>query len=339
MENQLTHTIIKLAVENGIRYIQDNPKRGVRNLLDLGEYFASGRFQKSFFELVHQMLTNENSRYYIIIENLVKNINHETLTNIGINIGYNSFTYGANIIRENENKYGINIPWLLTFDFKEIKNDHLTADEISHIIKCGKGFGIYSYMFFIEKNDILMDLYPVMVNNDDSAFIIVISPSIINEEFTKKISNIHNLCLLVSIDDINKSDRNNISLLRKYKCLFGGCFYYDNSNYINVINDRIPSKVLSIDSNLLIMIRKPNCSEKIIKNTYDYIYKSRFNLNNPVFMMDFYGDIKLINEIISDKSCFLAIDNVGQICNYNLENKTKYNIHTSSLKDIFKVEN
>ncbi len=53
MDNyELTYAIITSAVENGIRYIQDNPKRGVRNLLDLGEYFAKGRFQKDFFELV-----------------------------------------------------------------------------------------------------------------------------------------------------------------------------------------------------------------------------------------------------------------------------------------------
>lgn len=340
MNNKLTYTIIKLAVENGIRYINDNPKRGVRNLLDLGEYFASGRFQKSFFNLAHEMLNNENSCYYEIVENIVKKTNPHTLSNFGINIGYNSFAYGASIIREHSKNNGLNIPWLLTLNFKDINENHLTDFEISDLIKCGKSLGIYSYMFLLNKNDIILELEPVMENNNDCAFIAVVSPLDINEQFVKKISNLPNICLLVTIDDIKKPDFiNSMGLLRKYNCLFGGCFYYDDSNYLNIMNGTVSDKIISADCNLAVMIRKPNCGEEIAANTYDYIYKSRFKINSPVFMMDFYGDTTLINKIISDKSCFLSIDGIGQISVSNLENKTNFNIRTNSMEEILKSTN
>ena len=101
-KHKYMYTLIESAMGNGIRYIEDNPQRGIRNLLDLGEYFASGRFQKSFFDIAHEMLNNENSFYYYKIGDLVRNTNHRTLANFGINLGYNSFTYGASKIREYE---------------------------------------------------------------------------------------------------------------------------------------------------------------------------------------------------------------------------------------------
>lgn len=335
MDNyKLTHTIIKIAVENGIRYIQDNPKRGVRNLLDLGEYFASGCFQKSFFNLAHEMLNNEDSSYYTIIENAVKNINHDILTNFGINMGYNSFTYGAKIIRENEKTQGYKIPWVLVLDFREKNVNHLAEEEISDLINQGKNFGIYSYIILINKNNILIDLSSIIKNNGDCAFIVTLNPEIINEEYAKEISNISNLCLLINLDDLDEH-MSNIDLLKKYKCLYGGYFYYDCNTYSYITNGVISDKILSMNSNFGVMIGKQNCSHETAIDADDYIFDSRYN-NSPVFILDFYEDIDRVNKIISDKACFLSIDSIGQVNFDELENKTEYNIRTNSLKEILK---
>lgn len=339
--NKYIRTMIKPAAENGIRYIEDNSKRGIRNLLDLGEYFAHGKFQKSFFDLAHEMLSNENSFYYDIFENLVKNTNHNTLTTFGINMGYNSFTYGASIIREHEKNHNYNVPWIITLNFKEKKekdeNENLlNNDEIIEFIESGKGLGIYTYVILLESNDILDELTPVIKNNEDCAFVIVIHPNIITEEKVKNISQFPNLCVLVLIDDIESQDLNNISLLRAYKCLYGGCFYYDDKNFTDIKSGKFSNKLHSINTDFVVLIKKHGCNEEIADKIYDYMFKSRFDADTTVFMIDFYGDIRRIDNIISDDPCFLSIDQVGQISITNLENKTKYNIRTSSLEDILR---
>lgn len=340
-KSKYIRAIIKPAVENGIRYIEDNSKRGIRNLLDLGEYFARGKFQKSFFDLAHEMLNNENSFYYDIFDNLVKNTNHNTLTTFGIDMGYNSFTYGANIIRKHEKKYNYDVPWLITFDFtdkheKENKN-LLCSDEIINLIKSGKNIGIYSYIILLEKNDILNELIPIIKNNDDCAFVIVIHPSIITEEKVINIKELPNLCVLVIIDEETEpQDLNNISLLRTHKCLYGGCFYYDDNNFADIESGKFSNKIHSINADFALAIKSQDCNEEIAENVCDYMYKSRFNDDTHVFMIDFYGDIKRIDNIISDSPCFLSIDSLGQISVTNLENKTKYNIRTNSLEEILK---
>lgn len=334
MDNyKLTRAIIKTAVEKGIRYIQDNPKRGVRNLLDLGEYFASGRFQKSFFDLAHEMLDNQDSCYYTMIENAVNNINHDTLTNFGINIGYNSFTYGAGIIRDKEKALDCKIPWVLVFDFRKKVENHLTKEKIFDLINQGKNLGIYSYIILIDKNDIMIDLSSIIKDNDDCAFIVFLSPEIINEEFSEKISNITNLCLLVNIDELDEH-RSNVELLKNYKCMYGGYFCYDCGTYSYITDGAVSYKILSMNSNFAVMIGKQNIQQPAA-DADTYIFDSRYN-NSPVFIMDFYEDIDRVNKIISDIVFFLSIDSMGQVYFDDLDNKTKLNIGTSSLKEILK---
>lgn len=338
MDNyQLTHTIIQIAVENGIQYIRDNPKRGVRNLLDLGEYFATGRFQKYFFNLAHEILYNENSLYYDIIESLVKNTDHKILTSYGINMGFNSFTYGAGIIREKEKKYGYNIPWTIIFNFAEKTKNHLTGAEVSNIISSGKDIGIYSYMFILSNNNLLNNLYDVFKKNNDCAFTLFIDTKLIDEATAKNISSMQNICILMSVDDLKSS--NNITaekfnMLKKYKCLYGGYYFYDDNNAENISDGTVSHILQSLNLNFAVCIRKSGCSDIIAKGIYDYIYNTRVKINAPVFLIDLYGDCTRIDKIISVESCFLSINSYGQICVSDIFNKTQYNIRNKSLEYI-----
>lgn len=338
MENyKLIHTIIKTAVETGIRYIEDNPKRGVRNLLDLGEYFASSLSQKNFFNLAHDLLKNEDSYYYDIIDSLVQDTSHRTLTDYGINVGYNSLIYGGNIIREYEKEHGFIIPWSIVFNFEKKNSNSLTNTEILNIISSGKTIGIYSYMILLDKNNIFDTLYDVFEKNDDCAFTIFIDPGIINEEIVKKISCVSNICILVSIDGCEKSNGSKsekFELLGKYKCLYGGYYCYDGSNAINISNGTIVGKLLSLNLSFAFFMRKNNCSNTVAEKTSDFIYKARTEINSPVFLIDFYGDHARIGKIISVESCFLSIDIDGQICVSDIFSKTEYNIRNDSLENI-----
>ncbi len=340
MENyKLIHAIIKTAVENGIRYIEDNPKRGLRNLLDLGEYFASGRFQKVFFDLAHEILNNEDSCYYDIIENLVKNTNHKILTTYGINMGYNSFTYGANIIREYEKNNAYNVPWTIVFNFEEESGENLTSQEISGIIKSGKNMGIYSYMILLDKNNILDMLYDIFDKNDDCAFTLFIAPDIISEETIAKIENASNICILVLIDNLDNSTEDmteRLNIMRRHKCLYGGYCYYDDSNAEGITSGAAESELLTLNLNFAVFIKKHGCSKQTAEDVFNYILKTRIKINSPVFMIDFYEDQEYIDRIISEEPCFLSINGAGRICVPNVENETEYNVRCASLKDVLK---
>lgn len=74
--------MIEAAVDRGIREMQEDPKRSVRKLADLGRQFSRGRFQKNFFDLSQTLLQDDNSPYYTILSRLTRETNHETLKKI-----------------------------------------------------------------------------------------------------------------------------------------------------------------------------------------------------------------------------------------------------------------
>lgn len=99
MTNRMTRSLIEQLVRGKLKDLKESPERTTRNLVDMALLFSNGRFQKQFFEIAQEMLHNESSPYYQLIYQMVSNIDTERLLTFGMNVGYNSFTYGAKIIR------------------------------------------------------------------------------------------------------------------------------------------------------------------------------------------------------------------------------------------------
>ena len=57
----LTRTITESVVDRCIREIEEDPKRSVRKLVDLGRQLARGRFQRQYLDLTQKMLEDEES--------------------------------------------------------------------------------------------------------------------------------------------------------------------------------------------------------------------------------------------------------------------------------------
>jgi len=72
MEKSMARMLVETVVKKALKSIQDDPERGIRNLVDMGLQFSEGRFQKNFFTVAQTMLQNENSAYYSLVRNMVK---------------------------------------------------------------------------------------------------------------------------------------------------------------------------------------------------------------------------------------------------------------------------
>lgn len=90
--------------------IKKDPKRAIRKLVDIGQETAGGRLQQKFMAMAQQLLKKDDSPYYLLIQNTIKQVDEERLLTFGMNLGWNSFTQGAKQIRSNEEKLGFNIP-------------------------------------------------------------------------------------------------------------------------------------------------------------------------------------------------------------------------------------
>ena len=119
MENSMSRILIETTVRQTLKGLQDDPKRSIRNVVDMALHFSDGRFQSRFFRTAQTMLEHEDSAYYVLVEDAANHIDQEHLVTFGMNLGYNSCTWGAQRIRTNEAQLGFNIPWTVLFLMEE----------------------------------------------------------------------------------------------------------------------------------------------------------------------------------------------------------------------------
>ena len=143
--DKITKALIRTTIKKALADVQRDPKRSVRNLVDLGLNFADGSNQQYFLQITQSYLSSDNSAYFRLAENIVNEIDHEKLAAYGINFGYNGCTYGARKIRENQARLGCHIPFLLAFNVSSAP-DALTVEDISKTIRQGMELGIYIYV-------------------------------------------------------------------------------------------------------------------------------------------------------------------------------------------------
>lgn len=334
MHHQISRIMIESAIDKGLSDLQIDLKRSVRNLVDLGDYFAKGRFQKDFFRISQQILSNNNSPYYELIDNIVNNVDHSILKKFGINLGLNSWTNGAQRIREFKKENQFNIPWTIIFDFHEQYKNPLNISEIIDIIKQGKEMGIYTYLFFSNNDPISLNkILEVCKQNLDCAFIIYTYAELVTKSLSEKIKKCGNVIISIQIDkiylDAEFSDR--IDLLHKEKCLFGVHFYFDSNNANSILDNSLIKQIVKLNCIFLFLIKTENCEQKTEQAIKSYSRDSKTNLKSPIFLIDFFEDISHVGNNISENSCLLKILGDGTVLALEKNSYTKSQIRKSSL--------
>lgn len=301
MQEKISRIMLETAIDKGLQEIKTKSKRGIRNLVDLGDHFAKGRFQKDFYNIAHKMLANENSPYYQLIFDTVKNVDHNILKTFGINIGYNSWTYGAEKIREYEKENSCCVPWTLIFDFRNSNDNTLHPSNISKIISDKKNIGLYSYIFFLNNRDDLKTLISLFKLNPECAFIIFVDPIALDEDCIKNIRTIGNVVISINLEEKNQTFYSQVELLKKNKLLFGIHSKYNDENAKIILNDSWIKYVIDLNCTFAFLIRSDKCNNENIQSITQYIKDAKINQKYPLFLIDFFEDISYVNNIISIK--------------------------------------
>ena len=339
-KSRLTYAIIEAAVDKGIRDIEENSTRGIRNLLDLGQHFATGRFQKDFYEFAQQMLRNSDSPYYDLVNSVVKNVDHRSLKRFGINLGYNSWTYGAKKIREYEKEYGNNIPWEIVFDLRNKAGDILSPSEIAGILDEGETMGIYSSMIFVQNDDeYLNELVEMLSLRRDGAYFLFMRPEMVTDKLCKAVRNAANIFVGIRMDDENDAACKGAALKLLYrKCLYGTYRVYDDSSVEYITGGDFASAVSDLKCAFSFVVRRDGAVLKDEEVFSRFIEDSRIQSRYPFFLFDFYNDIAKVDRTISVEDCFMCIKSDGNIAaramDYIYEG---LNIRKESLKNILNL--
>lgn len=327
-ELDMTRLLVKGIVHKTLERIQSDPDRSLRNLIDMGLNQAKGRFQHRFFKVAQHMLTHENSPYYQIARTLTQTTDINTLEIFGMNLGYNGLTVGAKTIRSLEKEISVNIPWIISIEYKK---DGLTPAAVDGLLASGKKLGIYTYSLFGTAED-LDALDAVMNTHSDCAFLVFISPGKPSAKSLQWLTRHHHV--MVSLPALDVSFDETYTMLRDAKCLCGMYATYSDEDVEAIRSGAMAKLAAKRESVLLFLFAEKECSPQSRSAVHAYVTETRNEPRFPFSMIDYFSDLLDIDAVISDQPCFLAVTGNGKIVTSPMRTETAESILEDELYNI-----
>lgn len=326
MTNTMTRSLIERLVRGKLNDLKESPERTTRNLVDMALNFSNGRFQKRFFEIAQEMLHNEKSPYYQLVYHIASKVEIERLLSFGMNIGYNSFSYGAKIIRKQEAINDYNIPWCVTLELDETTLLH-NPEHYHKLLNEGKSLGIYTWNIFTHGQ--IINFLPLMEMNSDCAFLLFCRPEEITNDLLDNLIDIHNFMFVVEYDEA-KTDT--FSVLQNRKFLYSSYLHYNTEDVNDICSNEIICSIDSTNSVFAIFLPEESCTKNNLQNVCKYTEETLHNPTYKTLPFEFISDNRRIDSIISEDSCTAWFLRSGQ-----LKEHWRLNHFNQSLSEIFKT--
>lgn len=304
----MSRLLIETTVRQTLKGLQENPKRSVRNLIDMALQFSQGRFQSNFFATAHTMLKNENSAYYTLLQDAAAHIETEHLVRFGMNLGYNSCTWGARRIRDNEQKLGFNIPWAVMFSLNPIHSPD-RQEQYHNIITEGESLGIYAWMLFPE-GLAPGELLALPKRHPDSAFFLFCPSGTVDAAFVRAAEELYNLMPVVYLDEVAGKA---CLMLREKKLPYSVWFPYAGEEARPILSGELFDRVQHLHPVFTALLPRPDCSSATHDSVCRAVEKARNGQLYATVPWDMYADTCRLDEIISDDSCWAFFDSQGNL--------------------------
>lgn len=330
--NEITRAIIDATIDRGLREIEEDPQRSIRKLTDMGRQFSKGRFLQEIYAIFQELLRNDDSPYYPAIEHLLRHTDRKCLKDFGINLGYNSLTYGGKIIRGIEAKKPFQIPWALILRIDPTLPGGISPAEIEHCIRQGRPMGIYTYVIRCSGSlSCLEDLVQLLRTYKDCAFIVTLP----DQELTpaqlallKPCTN--SMCLFPAL---TASCMPNCKNMQRQRSWYGTYDYYSDLDSRQWMAGERTHEFTEYESSFVILIARDDCTPDCRQRVGRFVKDTRLQPTYPFILFDLYEDALQIDHIMSSEACFFEILENGDIHTHNGP-ITDYR-HALSLEQLF----
>lgn len=331
MKKDLSYALTETIVRKFFKEFKGSPKRSLRNIVDIALHFSEGRFQKEFFTAIQNMLRNKNSAYYTMIEDMVCDMDIDRLIDIGMNIGFNSCTKGAEKIRKIEADEGFNIPWSvsLIIDGEEYAEN---KDRLKRVIAEGNELGINTWM--IRSNRAASDVIELASVFLDDAFIVFCRPDEITDNLIIEDKQVKNIMFVIEcIEGVEAA----CCKLRKEGILYSVFVIYGEESAEYIVDGQLFSNIEEMKPMFAGVAADRNCSSETVQKVYDYICETRNEQTYAMLPWDLLKDSEFIDSVISEDSCMACFDEYGRLITYKDGYiMTELNVFEQPLKQVLK---
>ena len=325
MENSVNRIMVTTIVKKAIHDLKTDPDRTVRNLVDMALQFADSRFQQQFYSGAQSLLTNEKSAYYDLVKNTITQVNEETLLTFGMNVGYNGLYEGSKKIRNMEEH---SIPWTISLSITEGKlydQHHRTIDQ-------GEKMGIHTWHLF--SNHGIYECLTLAQHHPDSAFVIFCNSDEIGWNVLDYADDIRNISIMVSFD---KDADVVCDMLRVSGILYGLYYTYSQKDLECIESGELMHEMEQLHPAFSVLKPQFPCQNTLRDRVYQWIVKARMEQEFKTIPWEMYGDMLLVDGVISEQPHWIGFDEYGQLnTDQGVDRTYGLNIFVNELPEILK---
>ena len=339
-QEEMKRLIVESVAERGINSVREDPKRSVRKLVDLGQDFSKGRFQKQFFRLCEHLLADDDSPYYRLLIAMVHQADAKRLRTFGVNLGWQSWTVGANRIREIEAREGFQVPWSLTFHLGP-QGSFLDPERFGRVLEEGEDLGIYTAWLDGGECEDLSPYFECVRRRENTAFLLLLRPEQV-EETLDQLRTCPNLIPSLAICGDAWSEAG--ERLRENGIPFGYhlCYQKKRLEQLRAQKEGFPlwlDRVFGSGGLFLCFRAEETADPETVETVCRAVRAFRNQPTAPIFPLDFYTDCNYVDGIISDDVSFLGICADGGInrCEKGREAPSQFNLEGRSLRELLQL--
>lgn len=300
-QEKMTRAWIEMAVGNAIRDIDTDPERTLRKLVDLTLGATSGAFQKTFLTVTQKLLEDEGSAYYRLMQRTVRDVDHVHLQTFSLNVGLNGCVDGAEKIRENEAKLGINIPWAFCLDAQA---DGASPALLSSLAAQGKALGSYVYMVF-GSAAAHADWANVYREHSDGAFVLFVRAEDVTPDNAASLASLQNV--LISIMSASQGALlEAATLLHTHKALYAVHKLFDDQSWQEASSDETLSAIEPLHGTFFVLLPQPGTNKATREAVRQRVVQVRKAQQHAFFIMNLESDLLEIDKAISGDACTVS---------------------------------
>lgn len=325
MENSVNRIMVNTIVKKAIHDLKTDPERTVRNLVDMALQFADSRFQQQFYSGAQILLANEKSGYYPLVKDTFTQVNEETLLTFGMNVGYNGLYLGSKKIRSAVQH---SIPWTISLSMTEGK----LFDQHHKVIDQGENMGIHTWHLF--SNHGIYECLTLAHHHPDSAFVIICNSNEIGWNVLDYADDIRNIAIMVSFD---KDADVVCDMLRVSGILYGLHYTYSQENMEYIESGDLMHEMEQLHPAFSVLKPQFSCQNALRNRVYQWIVKARMEQEFKTIPWEMYGDMLLIDSVISEQPHWIGFDEYGQLnTDQGVDHTYGLNIFVNELPDVLK---
>lgn len=364
--------MVEKLVDTALSKMSKDREESLLKIVDLAETFYGDTVSKQQYENIREAIKDPDSRWMNFVNRVLDETNPNVAKMAALNLGYEAAFRGTKITRQNREKYGCNIPWLILFDPTSACNMHcagcwsgtyghkhnLTYEDMDKIITQGKELGIYLYMMtggepLVRKKDILR----LAEEHNDVELSIYTNSTLIDEEFCKEVVRLGNITFQLSIEgtpETNDERRGDghyeavmkaMDLLKQHGILFGTSICYTRNNVEAVTSDEFLQMLadkgarfgfyfhyMPVGNNAVPELMPTLEQRKYMIDRIRYVRSDKCNI--PFFPMDFQNDGGAVGGCIAGGRNYFHINSAGDAEPCVFIHYSNANIHDHSILEI-----